>query len=126
MPGRWADRAWCRYKTPAHSRPSLVDGRALAAEEVGNLSGRFAPAAVGVMGLAGRGRTGMSDSVEQKTVKMPCIECGGWPKKHHVVREFTRIWKDDDGDTSAVVDYQICQCLGCDHVGFREICTTAD
>jgi hypothetical protein len=68
----------------------------------------------------------MADSIEQKTVRMPCLECGGWPKNHRVVRDFSRSWSDDEGDTIAVTEYQICQCLGCDQVGFREVSTTAD
>jgi hypothetical protein len=68
----------------------------------------------------------MGEATEHEPVKMPCLECGGWPKNHRVLHEFSRHWNDDEGDTVAITTYQICQCLGCDQVGFREVSTSAD
>lgn len=62
----------------------------------------------------------MADDQPPKTVKMPCIDCGGWPKNHHVLHEVCREWNDDDGSLAAFVNYQICRCLGCDRISFRE------
>ena len=59
-------------------------------------------------------------------VKMQCVECGGWPKNHRVVRDLSRSWCDDDYGVEGGTSYQICQCQGCDHVGFREVSWSSD
>jgi hypothetical protein len=53
-----------------------------------------------------------------RVAKLPCIECGGGPRNHDIVREFEQTWstEDDQGATT----YEICVCRGCETVRFRE------
>ena len=61
---------------------------------------------------------------DPQIVKMPCIQCGGGPRNHDVVREYEQKWSQEDEEAAGEqggVEYQICVCRGCDTVRFREV-----
>jgi len=55
----------------------------------------------------------------QRLAKLPCIECGGGPRNHEIVREYEQQWSTEDDQGAAT--YQICICRGCETVRFREV-----
>ncbi len=53
-----------------------------------------------------------------KSVKIPCVNCGGGPRNHLVLKEHEEKWRTEDDQGGGT--YQICKCMGCEAVRFRE------
>lgn len=62
----------------------------------------------------------MPGNTQSKVVKVTCIDCGGDPRNHDVLREFSNRWDDDESGECGGATYQICRCKGCETVRFRE------
>jgi hypothetical protein len=56
-----------------------------------------------------------------RTAKVPCLECGGGPRNHDVVREYEQTWVNDEIGEQGATTYEICVCRGCETVRFREV-----
>jgi hypothetical protein len=53
-------------------------------------------------------------------VKVLCANCGGEPRNHEVLREFSESWDDEENQEQGGTTYQICQCRGCERLRFRQ------
>jgi hypothetical protein len=62
----------------------------------------------------------MGPNAQPKIVKVTCTDCGGSPRNHDVLREFSDSWDDDENGEHGGATYQICQCKGCETVRFRK------
>lgn len=62
----------------------------------------------------------MTEIKEKKTVKVHCPKCGGGFRNHQILASHDNRWTDDESHVSGAEHYQICQCLGCDTIRFRE------
>jgi hypothetical protein len=54
-----------------------------------------------------------------KSIRIPCDDCGGGPRNHDILREFTTVWEEEELGENGKSTYQICRCRGCDAVRFR-------
>lgn len=63
----------------------------------------------------------MAQNAEPKVVKMTCVECGGGPRNHEILRECSNNWDDEGSGEHGGATYQICQCKGCETVRFRKV-----
>jgi hypothetical protein len=50
-------------------------------------------------------------------VKTQCLNCGGQPKNHSILKNYAYHW--DSVDDRGGGNYQICQCNGCEAIRFR-------
>ena len=57
---------------------------------------------------------------ESQKVKVACSNCGGQPRDHQVLREFSDDWHDRENEEMGSETYQICKCQDCNHVCFRQ------
>ena len=57
---------------------------------------------------------------ESQKVKVACSNCGGQPRDHQVLREFSDDWHDRENEEMGGQTYQICKCQDCSHVCFRQ------
>lgn len=53
--------------------------------------------------------------------KLPCVECGGGPRNHDVVRKYEQTWQDEEYGERGGTTHEICLCRGCDTVRFRQV-----
>ncbi|MEO5968317.1 MAG: DUF4145 domain-containing protein [Bdellovibrionia bacterium] len=56
-------------------------------------------------------------------LKIHCTKCGGDERNHRILASHVNKWDEDlgGGSINGNETYQICQCLGCDTVRFREV-----
>lgn len=58
------------------------------------------------------------------TVRVNCQNCGGAARNHKILAHEQKV--KDDGYVGECTEYQICQCLGCEGLHFREVYTCSE
>jgi hypothetical protein len=58
---------------------------------------------------------------KEQDVKIQCSECGGGLRNHRIIKEHKELWDDEGAGMSGSMQFQICQCRGCDSFRFRKV-----
>jgi hypothetical protein len=61
----------------------------------------------------------VTEDSKLKSVRIPCSNCGGDPKNHEVIREYSKEWEIEEAGMYGKNTHQICKCAGCDTIRFR-------
>lgn len=51
--------------------------------------------------------------------KVACVHCGGQPRDHEILHEYSTDWHDRENDEQGSDKYQICKCRDCERICFR-------
>ena len=58
-------------------------------------------------------------AIAPSVVKVPCTECGGSPTNHKILFREKRPWQDEESGENGAIEYQVCECQGCNTIRFR-------
>ena len=61
----------------------------------------------------------MTEDAKLKYALIPCSNCGGDPKNHEIIREYSKEWEIEEAGIYGNSTHQICKCAGCNTIRFR-------